>query len=665
MFATEAPFPQYFDIDGDPLDEGFLYLGTANQNPETAPITVYWDAAGTQPAAQPIRTQNGYAARNGTPALLYASTDYSLSIRNRKGVLVGYAANSALFSNASAIAAIIANLAASGGSSLVGFLQAGAGAVLRTVQAKLRDMVSITDFGVVGDGIVDDTAAINAALVASKHVIVPAGLTPLISATIVVPAGTRLEFLGAFGNTLNQYPASYFIKKATQTTVGITVAERGWVSGGGLICQNGNTGDGIQLLNNSAKVSHFLVHGAGGNGVRVGQDAGANTNSFELQHVVSQYNGSNGFFIHDGKLNVGADANAGTLTQCFAQHNGASGFLLQHCFWVTVLNCLSEVNTGYGIYLSGANDGTGIPQCRYATVIGGDFNEGNTAGQLFDQSYFSTFINPDGNNVPTTTGSGLAGSGLRNVISSQNATKLTGLVVSTAAAVYPAVVDDGTAANMTYPSVIKKKTGGGNGQGAGLAFSIDDGSAGYVQAGSVRAFQSTTGQWSVAIAGYKAGAAFDMLDVNVNALAVRPTSDNAYSSGSSGQRWSVVYAATGTINTSDRETKQDIAALTDAEAAVARDLKGLIRTFRFKDAVTTKGDAARLHVGAIAQEVRDAFIAHGLDPTRYALFCSDTWHELDGKEALPDENGLPEGAIEVTRLGLRYEEMLAFIIAAL
>lgn len=99
LLAIESPFTQYFDLDGSPLDAGYLYFGATGQNPQTNPITVYWDQAGTQPAAQPVRTLNGYPVRSGSPAQIYSPTDYSLDIVNKKSVLVAYSASSLLFNN--------------------------------------------------------------------------------------------------------------------------------------------------------------------------------------------------------------------------------------------------------------------------------------------------------------------------------------------------------------------------------------------------------------------------------------------------------------------------------------------------------------------------------------------------------------------------------------
>jgi len=53
-------------------------------------------------------------------------------------------------------------------SSALDFINAGAGAVTRTVQAKLRDIVNVRDFGATGDGTTDDAAAIRAAIAAAS-----------------------------------------------------------------------------------------------------------------------------------------------------------------------------------------------------------------------------------------------------------------------------------------------------------------------------------------------------------------------------------------------------------------------------------------------------------------------------------------------------------------
>ena len=79
-------------------------------------------------------------------------------------------------------------------SSLVTYVPAGAGATQRTVQAKLRDVVSVKDFGAVGDGVADDTAAIQAAInyanASGKRYVVAPCATYKITSTITVGKGT-------------------------------------------------------------------------------------------------------------------------------------------------------------------------------------------------------------------------------------------------------------------------------------------------------------------------------------------------------------------------------------------------------------------------------------------------------------------------------------------
>lgn len=143
-----------------------------------------------------------------------------------------------------------------------------------------------------------------------------------------------------------------------------------------------------------------------------------------------------------------------------------------------------------------------------------------------------------------------------------------------------------------------------------------------------------------------------------------PAADNAMKLGESSYRWSTVYAATGTINTSDEREKTEFKDLSELERQVAISIKSLLKSFKFKDAVSKKGDKARIHFGVSAQQVAEAFKIVGLNPDNYALFCYDEW------EAKPAE--LNEEGEEITpalaagnRYGIRYDELLAFIIGAL
>lgn len=153
---------------------------------------------------------------------------------------------------------------------------------------------------------------------------------------------------------------------------------------------------------------------------------------------------------------------------------------------------------------------------------------------------------------------------------------------------------------------------------------------------------------------------------NSSGLDFLPTYNNSRSLGSASYLWTEVFAANNTINTSDARLKTDIRSISDSEAAVAKKLKGLIKAFKFKDSVESKGDAARIHFGAIAQEVEEAFASEGLSADEYGLFCRDTWYELDGGVIELDEDGtVPPSAKEVSRLGIRYEQLLAFIISSI
>ncbi|WP_057659258.1 tail fiber domain-containing protein [Pseudoxanthomonas dokdonensis] len=109
------------------------------------------------------------------------------------------------------------------------------------------------------------------------------------------------------------------------------------------------------------------------------------------------------------------------------------------------------------------------------------------------------------------------------------------------------------------------------------------------------------------------------------------STDNQMSCGKPGQRWSVVYAATGAINTSDEREKAPLRDMTQKEIDCAVELSRLPCVYKFLSAVAEKGDAARLHVSPGVQSVIAVMESHGLDPFAYGFVCYDEWEELPEK----------------------------------
>jgi len=90
---VKSPYPIYTDIDGDPLEDGYIFLGEPGLNPLSSPLQAYWDSALTVPASN-IRTKGGYPSNNGTPGQLHVDSDYSFLLQDKKGAQVLYTAYS-------------------------------------------------------------------------------------------------------------------------------------------------------------------------------------------------------------------------------------------------------------------------------------------------------------------------------------------------------------------------------------------------------------------------------------------------------------------------------------------------------------------------------------------------------------------------------------------
>lgn len=85
----EQAFAQINDIDGQPLDGGKVYVGTAGLDASDNQITVYFDKALSSAATQPLTTKGGYIMNGSSLANLYTGADdYSIEIQNKNDTVV-------------------------------------------------------------------------------------------------------------------------------------------------------------------------------------------------------------------------------------------------------------------------------------------------------------------------------------------------------------------------------------------------------------------------------------------------------------------------------------------------------------------------------------------------------------------------------------------------
>jgi hypothetical protein len=103
-----------------------------------------------------------------------------------------------------------------------GFIQAGTGAVQRTVESKLQDMVSVKDFGAIGNGIANDTAAIQAAIDSigtnGGSILIPSGCILFCASSITVKKNVKL--IGAFDHGLRPAPSEDYYTMGCQLKLG-------------------------------------------------------------------------------------------------------------------------------------------------------------------------------------------------------------------------------------------------------------------------------------------------------------------------------------------------------------------------------------------------------------------------------------------------------------
>jgi hypothetical protein len=186
------PIPRQdcFDTNGAPRAGAKLYFYTTGT---TTPLNTYADSALVTPNANPVVADS--AGLFGEIFLTQTAT-YKVVLKTSLDVTVWTAdpvaggttsLDLAGLVNAAAITNTVSEQQAI--TNKLQFLQAGAGAVTRSVQSKLRDTVSVVDFGAVGDGSTDDLVAFRAAVATGKNVIVPDGDWRLSAAVTIITPG--------------------------------------------------------------------------------------------------------------------------------------------------------------------------------------------------------------------------------------------------------------------------------------------------------------------------------------------------------------------------------------------------------------------------------------------------------------------------------------------
>ncbi len=136
----------------------------------------------------------------------------------------------------------------------------------------------------------------------------------------------------------------------------------------------------------------------------------------------------------------------------------------------------------------------------------------------------------------------------------------------------------------------------------------------------------------------------------------KPTSPNNYTLGTASYKWKEIWCTQSSINSSsDERIKSNIKLIPDNVLDAWENVNWI--EFQYNDAISEKGENARLHTGLIAQRVASAFKQADVQIDKYGFYLYDKW---DSEEASFDENGKEvRPAIKAgDAYGIRYTEAL-------
>lgn len=163
----QSPFEFLTDKSGEPLSNGYIYIGEPGKDPEEFPLAVFFDADGIVAAPDPLRTNTaGYPTDGaGNPQRIFTTGPYSIRVRDKNFAQVYYSATS----TDGFFGVVAADLAAPTGAQLVGYRSLN-------VYDKLGLLgVSPQDFGAIADGVNNDQSAFESAVAVGGPVFLPPG----------------------------------------------------------------------------------------------------------------------------------------------------------------------------------------------------------------------------------------------------------------------------------------------------------------------------------------------------------------------------------------------------------------------------------------------------------------------------------------------------------
>lgn len=259
----------------------------------------------------------------------------------------------------------------------VTFTQAGTGAVARSAQDKMREWVSVKDFGAVGDGSTDDTTAIAAAIAASRFVWMPPGTYKITSQLSITQNYQSLIGAGVGLVTITMAHASNVAIKVTTSPVGLDVG--GFTLDRSIAATAGGTGLDFSAVIGTSKVhdlivqnqyigvklgptdysymSEVIVQKNYNIGISMTNTAGNGTMQWDLRNVLSQMNDSHGIIF---------SVTAGPAQAIMGQWNNVTTF----------------ANTGYGAAIVGS---AGVPVHDLRVTDG--FFGSDASGGLYLETY--------------------------------------------------------------------------------------------------------------------------------------------------------------------------------------------------------------------------------------------------------------------------------------